>query len=347
MIQNFLQSISSLTFFSTVTFGIMAMVIVGSSWCLIGFIMGDAPKKGIEPSLVQFIGYLFSLTFSIIVMFATNSIPVCNWKIIVFTCSFIGLGGFLNFYMLQIMSKAMQIGPNGIIWSIIQSALVFPFIVGILFFNVQFTVLRFLGIICLLASLVLFAFTKSNQSSNNKWRYLAFACLCIAAVQQNLTSMPSYFPEAKAVNSITRALASSSGACIAAIIYNLVRMDNSLLVKLKSNIKNKTLWKYVISLQFFNLFFAYTLFYPGMNVMADAGLGGMSYPMMVGSCIVSFSLTAVIILKEKFSVIQFWATIICIIGLVGICTPAKSKNSIVKVDNKITVKSSILVDSKK
>jgi hypothetical protein len=84
-----------------------------------------------------------------------------------------------------------------------------------------------------------------------------------------------------------------------------------------------------------------------MNVMADAGLGGMSYPMMVGSCIVSFSLTAVIILKEKFSVIQFWATIICIIGLVGICTPAKSKNSIVKVDNKITVKSSTLVDSKK
>jgi drug/metabolite transporter (DMT)-like permease len=245
------------------------------------------------------------------------------------------------------MSKAMQIGPNGIIWSIIQSALVFPFIVGILFFNVQFTIFRCLGIICLLTALVLFAFTKSNQSSNNKWRYLAFFALAITAVQQNLTTMPSYFPEAKAVNSITRTLASSAGACIAAIIYNLVRMDKSLLVKLKSNIKNKTLWKYVISLQFFNLFFAYTLFYPGMNVMADAGLGGMSYPMMVGSCIVSFSLTAVIILKEKFSLIQFFAMIICIVGLVGICTPAKSKNSTVKVDNKTTVKFSTLIDSKK
>lgn len=347
MIQNIIQSISSIPFFSTVTFGIMAMVIVGSSWCLIGFVMGDAPKKGIEPSLVQFIGYLFSLIFSTIVLIGTNSIPTCDWKIIVFTCSFIGLGGFLNFYMLQIMSKAMQIGPNGIIWSIIQSALVFPFIVGILFFNVQFTIVRFLGIIALLVSLILFAFTKSNQSSSNKWRYLAFACLCIAAIQQNLTSMPSYFPEAKAVNSITRSLSASCGALFAAVIYNLVRMDKSLLDKLKNNVKNKTLWKYVIALQFFNLFFAYTLFYPGMNVMADAGLGGMSYPMMVGSCIVSFSLTAVVILKEKFSLIQLGATIVCITGLVCICTPAKSKNSTVKVDNKTTVKSSALIDSKK
>ena len=52
MIQEFFQSVGNMPFFNSVWFGIMAMVIVGSSWCLIGLVMGDAPKRGIEPSLV-------------------------------------------------------------------------------------------------------------------------------------------------------------------------------------------------------------------------------------------------------------------------------------------------------
>ena len=73
-------------------------------------------------------------------------------------------------------------------------------------------------------------------------------------------------------------------------------------------------------LQFFNLFFSYTLFYPGLNVMADAGFGGMCYPLMVGSCIVSFSFSSLFLLKEKFSFYQLGAVIVCLSGLVLICT---------------------------
>jgi hypothetical protein len=68
--------------------------------------------------------------------------------------------------------------------------------------------------------------------------------------------------------------------------------------------------------------------------MADAGLGGMCFPMMVGSCIVSFSLTAVFILKEKFTFFQLGAMAVCISGLVLICTPASGKTKDIK-DNKI------------
>ena len=341
MISNLLQSLINIPFFSSLTFGIIAMIAVGGSWCLIGFVMGNAPKKGIEPSLIQFLGFLFAAICSTGIMLGTKSIPTCSWNTIFFTCTLIGLGGFLNFFMLQIMSCAMQRGPNGIIWSIIQSALVFPFIVGMLFFNVQFSFTRLIGIICLLASLALFAFTKNNQSTNNNWRILAFLCLFIAAVQQNLTSIPSYYQEAKAVNSITRALASACGGLLAAIFYNIIKMNKDFWVKLGSNLKNKTLWRYVIALQFFNLIFAYTLFYPGMNAMADAGIGGMSYPMMVGSCIISFSLTALLILKEKFSLIQIGAIIICISGLILICIPISAKNNSLKSDNKITSTTSV------
>ena len=105
-----------------------------------------------------------------------------------------------------------------------------------------------------------------------------------------------------------------------AVIWNLFLMNKERWNTLKRGVANPTLWKYVAALQFFNLVFAYTLFYPGMNVMARAGMGGMCYPMMVGSCIVSFTLSSIWLLKEKISRIQLAALAVCIAGLVLICT---------------------------
>ena len=91
---------------------------------------------------------------------------------------------------------------------------------------------------------------------------------------------------------------------------------------LKKSVTSWHLWKYVFALQFFSLLFAYTLQFPGMDIMAKAGLGGMCYPAMVGSCIVSFTLSSVFILKEKVRKIQLAALVLCILGLVLICLPA-------------------------
>ena len=64
------------TITNSLAFGLIAMVIVGGSWSLVGLVMGDAPKKGIDSSLVQFWG---------------GSVPVIVGLII------IGFQGGLNF----------------------------------------------------------------------------------------------------------------------------------------------------------------------------------------------------------------------------------------------------------
>ena len=73
MFQQILDYLNAVPFFTTPAFGILALVIVGSSWCLVGLVMGDAPKKNIEPSLVQFCGALFSVGFSLLIMFAVSA----------------------------------------------------------------------------------------------------------------------------------------------------------------------------------------------------------------------------------------------------------------------------------
>lgn len=321
MLSSLLETISNIPFFGTQTFGIAAMIIVGSSWCLVGLIMGAAPKRGIDPGLIQLLGFVCTCLFSIPAMIITGGVPDCSWKIIALTWGALALGGLLNFFMLQLMSYAMQRGPNGVIWAVIQSALVFPFIGGILFFGVKLNWTRGGGIICLLTALVFFAMTKNNSNYRGGWRLPALLALLLAAIQQNLTTMPSYFQEARAVGSIARTLATASGGLLGAVIYNFFRMNRTHWQTLCSNIKNPLTWYYTLALQLFNLIFAYILFYPGMNAMADAGLGGMCYPMMVGSCIVSFSITAVLLLKEKFSLLQLSGLVICISGLVLICCP--------------------------
>lgn len=320
MLNQVVQFFSSISFFSTVAFGIIAMVIVGSSWCLVGLVMGDAPKKGIDSSLVQLWGAVVATVASVIIMFATADYSTASWQVTFYVSLILAISAALNFTMLELMSRAMQCGPNGVIWSIIQSAMVFPFIVGMIFFDVEFTWLRGAGIVLLLAALVLFAITKDNSSSGGKWKMLAIAGLIITAIQQNLSVLPSYYPEADKVPSIVRVIATELGFMISAIVWNLIRMNREHWEKIKSNLKNGMLWKYTIALQFFNLFFSYTLHYPGMNVMADKGMGGMCYPMMVGSCIVSFTLSSIWLLKEKVKPVQLAALIVCIGGLILICT---------------------------
>ena len=324
MFQQISCFLSTIPFFGSTAFGIIAMVIVGSSWCLVGLVMGDAPKRGIEPSLVQLGGGIFSVLFSLMIVIVTSAYSTAPFKATFLICLTYFVGSGINFVMLQLMSKAMQLGPNGVIWSIIQSSLVFPFICGIVFFNVEFTVLRGLGIALLLTALILFAFTKDNsrKTSGAKWKILAFICMVIAAIQQNLSTMPSYFEVSRGVPSIVRSLSAASGTLFAAIIWNLIQMTPERWEQIKKNVKNLTLWKYIAVLQLFGLVFAYTLLYPGMDVMAGKGLGGMCYPMMVGSCIISFTLSSIWILKEKVRAIQLAALIVCIGGLILICTKA-------------------------
>ena len=311
---------NGIPFFQSALYGIIAMIIVGSSWCLIGLVMGDAPKKGIEPSLVQLFGYLVSGSISLTLILTTGTYSTAPMDVTLWTCAAYAFSGLSNFIMLQIMSHAMQSGPNGIIWAIIQSALIFPFIGGVLFFDVNGTPLRWCGIVSLLVALGLFACCKNNSSKGgSKWLLESFICLAICAVQQNITTMPSYFESARGVPSIVRALASVVGGIVTALIYNLVLMNANRWQQIKSSLRNATLWKYIGALQFFSLIFAYTLFYPGMNVMADHGMGGMCYPVMVGSCIVSFTLSSIFILHERFQKVQIFALTACLTGILLLC----------------------------
>ncbi len=310
-------------------FGIPALLAVGASWCLVGIIFGDAPKRGLDTRLLQFFGGILSLTVGTIIALFFLPPKMIDLQVMIWGLASYFCAGILNYAGLQAMGRGMQLGPNGAVWGIMQSALIAPFLGGILLFGQPLTIPRLAGIGLLITALVFFAEAK-NQKSQHKadaagnWRFYAFLSFGFICFQQNFSTVPSYFPACREISPVLRALAVGSGSfsgAAAMLIYQKLRHPETA-QKIFTGWRNKWLYIYTFGQQFYGLFFAYLLFYPGMDAMAEANAGAICYPLMVGSCIVSFSLFAIFGLKEKATRTQMIALSLCLLGLTALCFPS-------------------------
>lgn len=294
---------------------ILSLVLVGVSWTLAGAVMGAAPKKKLDPAVVQLTGAVISFTAALVLLSFTDvgETPFRD----LFWCGLAYWGaGAVNCIMLILMSNAMQKGPNGIIWAVIQSAMIFPFMLGILFFNVEPRLIRFAGLFSILLSLLLSGVCKKNNFQNNGWKLPTFISFLLTGVTQSLVSLPSYFESSQAVTPVFRTMCLALGVLFMSF-SRIVTIRKE--ISLKANLTSKWLWIFSLSLQFFGLFFAIKLQYPSMDTLAKLGAGSLSYPLLVGSCVVGFSLYSIFFLKEKVTPLQWGALASCLTGIILIC----------------------------
>ncbi len=307
----------------TLLLGILCLVIVGTTWALVGFIMGHAPKRGIDTGVIQLFGALVPFTVSAI-LFATGMVPVfsTSLKTGLITGGIYAMGGLLNYFLLQMMARAMQQGPNGIVWAIIQSGLIFPFTMGVVFFGVPLTFTRLFGLVALLCSLALFALSKDNAKvSSRNWLLLSFMAFLVCGIQQMVNNLPSYIPEMRdGVSNYFRTFSTACGVMTAFGLLNFViHKSAGFGARFQSTVKHPLFWKYVLIKQGFGLVSSYFLMYRGMDMLSKAGIGSASYPLLVGSCIVSFAVYARWVLKERNGMTQCAGLVLCIGGIIMIC----------------------------
>lgn len=192
-----------------ILYGIGAMILVGFSWTIFGYVMGRAPRYNIG------IPYLMILCAAPAAAISTaaglyRGFPETTPFGYFITFGVLILGGIINYFQLDLMSRAMQKGPNGIIWSIIQSGFIFPFFMGIIFSGVKLTAIRLAGLAAMLAAPGAVRRGEKTDSGGN-WKLPAFGAFVMTGLPQMLNSLPSYFPESEAVSSIWRTAAFSVG----------------------------------------------------------------------------------------------------------------------------------------
>ena len=314
---NLILAFISVPFFNTAAFGIIALVMVSLTWVLLGVIAGKAPKLGYTMEVLYLTGSVISMIFASALCIITG-VGKSEFAPLFWTAAAFFVNGAICFTKGLIMSRIMQCGPNGIIWAIIQSAMLFPFIFGVAFYNVKLSVIRVIGMAFMLFALGMFALAKNNSSKGTgSWQFWTFFTLCIGGLDQIAASLPFYYPQTKSISSMYNIFWIMAGYFAIALITVCRKKD--LRENLAVSMKKLNFWIMSFALLPLAGLFAIVFQFPGMRAMAENQLGAMTFPILVGSCVSLFTLYSAIILKEKFKLIDCTALVICVTGQILIC----------------------------
>ncbi len=290
--------------------GILLLIATGASWVVTGAVVGNAAKHNLPVNTIQAVAALLSILISgTVLLFLPDN--ACPPAVRIWTVLSLLVSGFFNYFVLEWMGKAMKAGPNGIVWAVIQSALIFPFLVGVTCFGETLTLPRTGGFLAIVAALIFFGAAGDNRTHGGNWRGAAFLGLLVAGVSQVFANLPSFFPEAQSVSSVSRALAVAIGTLVA--FFYCKRNTLSLL---PGELSSPQLWRFATLLAASVLAAGYFLLYRGLDLVAAAGAGSISYPVIVSSCIVSFTLYSFLILKERMKPLQLVGLALGLTGIV-------------------------------
>ena len=212
-------------------------------------------------------------------------------------------------------NKAMQKGPNGLIWAIIQSAFAFPFLMGILFFQVPCSIVRGVGLVMLLAAMILMGLLGKGNEMNGKrnyiWVFYAVLGFLCAGATQCCANIPSYLiqEESDGVWTILSRIGISASGTVAVIVLH------GLFDRKVFNGKGCKIGTIVMTAaSILSLLFTFL----ALDCFAAVNAGAIAYPMIVGISIAVFMVYTAIKLKERLSLPVLLSVLLCLSGIVVI-----------------------------
>ena len=165
--------------------GILLAIATGLLWAVCGVVLSccASRKLAIVPySILQ--SFLTGAATLLLIDF--RAITAHDLGIL---AAFIFLAGFLNSLGLYAVHLAMKRGNHAPVWAISQSALIFPFLAGIVLFHNRGSVGQWIGTLLISAGILTPSAKEMKRFSG--WFCAALAAFFIFGVIQTLYSIPS------------------------------------------------------------------------------------------------------------------------------------------------------------
>jgi len=312
----------------TLLFYVLCLVITGGiPWVWVGIVYSRAAHRGINSGLIQLYGSIAGTVFNAAVFLMINRLHPMAADLPVSTVVWAAVSqagaGAINFLMLRAMTVAMARGPHGITWSIMQSGMILPFLMGILVFGVKLRLGMAIGIVLILASILLFGVAKqdgkrSNVASERAWFGMALLAFLFCGVTHCCGNLASYLPRGAEVGSVFRCLFAALGSAIVWPVF--AWMDRKKTGKpLFRGAPHRQIAKYALSILVVGIPSQYFLFYRGLDGLQRLGYGAVGYPIAVCSCIAGFFLYCTLIRRERPNRIQTIGMLAAMLGVLVIC----------------------------
>ena len=190
--------------------------------------------------------------------------------------------GACNYYMLNLVQRAMTSGRNGVVWAFTQSSMIWPFLMGICCFGEPATATRFAGIILIVCGLVLFARGRKNGEGRGAWLAPTIGAFLLSGAAQCCASIPSYFQIA-GMSALRRMMFTQCGIILAFVVDSLMRGR----LEVPRFRVEREAWILAGVFGGCNLA-ALMFFYHGLNLLADAKCASAGYPVAQGLGIALF-----------------------------------------------------------
>jgi len=273
--------------------GLILTLSTGLIWGLVGVVFNHAARKKVDYASLMFVASMASAVAAWSlrcdfekISFVGNEVILSKLLLVMGGVALLGSIGF------WLMRQAMQSGHSGVAWALVQSAMVIPALAAILFFNEAVTFFKIAGLAIIVCSIISFSFSKQEKTeskSKGAWLWPALSAFALVGLSQFLCTFPSYWEEWNESVDLRLPLQMTVTFLIFAVYLLSTRKKVS-----KMAIRLGLLYAMVV-------FTGQVFLYWSIDRMALTGSISLVYPVAVGTCVVSFSLYSVFIIKEKSS----------------------------------------------
>ncbi len=290
--------------------GVLLLIFTGLCWTFVGAVLSYCTRNriavvtllGPQSVLAVLIAFWFLPDYSLLRQGMPAGMPALVGVMLA--------AGLANGIGILVMQRAMSMGHHGMTWAIGQSALIMPFLAGLLIFHEPPTVWRLAGVGAILSSLVVFGLAREHAEEGHSrkvprsWFPLALATLVILGVGQVLITMPSHIP----------ALTDTARLRMPLIYFGNGAVIFALWHRQGGRPSRRTLALAVIgvAIGFIGMFSLLR----GLDLLAGCQMASLGFPIAVGSCITLFALYSATALRESFTRRHLAGLVLGITGIV-------------------------------
>lgn len=296
--------------------GLLLVALAGFCSCFIGVVVSVCAKNNINYNIVQALGSVLALITGVVILAfkMPEDVPFSQWLLVFLLSSGAGIANYFTFYLTEL---AMKKGPNGLIWSIMQSGMIGSFLMGVFVFGEKASLLRWVSLAVIICGVILSGLGKKQNDQKSAdssllWLWLSLGAALLVAATHCLLVLPSFIPGAAATGTVFRSIS----VCFGVLITFAVTMLPQALRE--RGFHNKGVWIVAVICTVINCVHNFLLFFNGVDLLTQCNSGGLGYPVNIGICLVGFSLYSLIFLREKFSIVEYTGVICITAGVIGI-----------------------------
>ena len=306
---------------------ILLLVALGLCWVSVGAAVGRIERSGWNIIRFQILLCLVCIALGFAgwavapeSVFPRSGCPSRTWALVVAGTL---LSGVFNYLMILAMGWGMRRGPNAIVWAIIQSGLIYPFLMGWLVFDEPMGARRLCGIALIVASVFLYATRTTGEKASGdavgaplrQWLPAALLGMLCCGINQGGANLPSYLEAGQEFSGTFRTAMLYFGVLLSALLHLAIqRMRSSRPAQPKPG-ETRGIASWAVGIGVLSFLAAKYLAFPGLDKLESLGAGSMGYPVAVAACIIGFFPYGVFVLHERIDARQ---AVGAILGLAGI-----------------------------